>query len=123
MLKPVLTAGAHGQLVTGVELGLTTLGAGPAELAKGETKPARLIFSGAFLKKARDEAKAPPAPKEFASIAGTIALSGKPLQAIKRIETARGPVATPLKAAHATASVLVVSNALRRARPSVPPTW
>lgn len=81
LLKPILGAAAHGQPVIAAQLGLTTLGAGPAELAKGETKPARLIFSGAFLKKARDEAKAPPAPKEFASIPGTIALSGKPLQA------------------------------------------
>jgi hypothetical protein len=78
LLQPELVATAHGQAVTAVRVGLTTLGAGPAQIAKGETKPARLVLSAAFLKKARDEAKAPPAFTEFASIPGTIALSGKP---------------------------------------------
>lgn len=81
LLRPVLAPAGLGKVVTGVTLGMSTFGAGPAELKKDQPKPARVVLSGAFLDKARDEAKAPPKFTEFASLKGTITLTGKPLAA------------------------------------------
>jgi hypothetical protein len=82
LLRPELQKAGKTQVVSGLTLGLSLFGTGPAELAKGQVKPAKLVLHAAFLAKARDEAKLKPSYTEFASLTGTIKLENKPTRAV-----------------------------------------
>ncbi|MDQ2642320.1 MAG: hypothetical protein M3020_00790 [Myxococcota bacterium] len=82
LLRPELQKAKKTQVVSGVSLGSSLFGTGPAELSKGQLKNAKLVLHAAFLARARDEAKLKPSYTEFASLSGTIKLETKPSRAV-----------------------------------------